>query len=346
MFEALGKAVINSVVVMPDFFVDRIVTLNSQEEFCNTLAQKVNFGGGSLRNISTTERKGGNAVNIAYCLAKLGVKKTTLFTVADEMGSAMLKTVFSKFEDKVNLMIGKGKHGRTTSLEFLRGTGKKANVMLNDAGDNEFFGADKINSEVNLKILKEADAVLVVNWGSNLKGTELAQFAFSKSSGSFHFIDPADIDLRKDEFRDFLREISNDVNSLALNENEANSLGNSMGMNSLLPASSYSEQDIRNAAKQISSRTAIGIDLHTRLGAAWSDGKAIEFASAFQVEAKTLTGAGDSWDSANVVGYLSHLSPIERLVFSNAYASLYVRKSVAEPPTMDETLEFLSSEYH
>ena len=247
MFEALGKAVINSVVVMPDFFVDRIVTLNSQEEFCNTLAQKVNFGGGSLRNISTTERKGGNAVNIAYCLAKLGVKKTTLFTVADEMGSAMLKTVFSKFEDKVNLMIGKGKHGRTTSLEFLRGTGKKANVMLNDAGDNEFFGSDKINSEVNLKILKEADAVLVVNWGSNLKGTELAQFAFSKSSGSFHFIDPADIDLRKDEFRDFIREISNDVNSLALNENEANSLGNSMGMNSLLPASNYSEQDIRNA---------------------------------------------------------------------------------------------------
>ena len=69
-------------------------------------------------------------------------------------------------------MIGKGKHGRTTSLEFLRGTGKKANVMLNDAGDNEFFGSDKINSEVNLKILKEADAVLVVNWGSNLKGTE------------------------------------------------------------------------------------------------------------------------------------------------------------------------------
>ncbi|MGA7976263.1 MAG: PfkB family carbohydrate kinase, partial [Nitrososphaeraceae archaeon] len=159
-------------------------------------------------------------------------------------------------------------------------------------------------------------------------------------------IDPADIDLRKDEFRDFLREISNDVNSLALNENEANSLGNSMGMNSLLPASNYSEQDIRNAAKQISLRTAIDIDLHTRLGAAWSNGKAIEFASAFQVEAKTLTGAGDSWDSANVVGYLSHLSPIERLVFSNAYASLYVRKSVAEPPTMDETLEFLSSEYH
>jgi ribokinase len=218
--------------------------------------------------------------------------------------------------------------------------------MLNDSGDNEFFGSDKINSEVHLKILKEADAVLVVNWGSNLKGTELAQFAFSKSSGSFHFIDPADMDLRKDEFRDFLRDISNDVNALALNENEANSLGNSMGMNSLLPASSYSVQDIRNAAKQISSRTSIGIDIHTRLGAAWSDGKAIEFAPAFQVEAKTLTGAGDSWDSASIVGYLSHLNPIERLVFSNAYASLYVRKSVAEPPTMDETLEFLSSEYH
>ena len=49
------------------------------------------FGGGAIRNIVTTERKGGNAVNVAYCLAKLGVRKTTLLTVADELGSAMLQ---------------------------------------------------------------------------------------------------------------------------------------------------------------------------------------------------------------------------------------------------------------
>jgi ribokinase len=54
-----------------------------------------------------------------------------------------------------------------------------------------------------------------------------------------------------------------------------------------------------------------------------------------------ITEAGDSWDSANIVGYLSKISTVEKLKFSNAYASLYVSNSNAEPPTMSETLEFL-----
>jgi ribokinase len=253
----------------------------------------------------------------------------------------MLQKVFSKFGDRVNLRVEDGKHGRTTGLEFLNDNATKANVMLNDAGDNEHFGPDKIDSEENLKILENADAVIVVNWGSNLKGTELTQFAFSKSPKSFHYIDPADIELRKDEFRDFLQTISKYVGTLALNENEANSLGNSLGLNSLLPPNNYSEQDIRNTALQISSRIGMNIDLHTRIGAGWSNGKQTDFAPAFKVEAKTLTGAGDSWDSANIVGYLSKISTRERLMFSNGYASLYVGNSQAEPPTMREALEFL-----
>ena len=39
----------NSVVVMPDFFVDRIIKLKSKEEFFHTLTQKTKFGGGSVR---------------------------------------------------------------------------------------------------------------------------------------------------------------------------------------------------------------------------------------------------------------------------------------------------------
>ena len=341
MFGALEEVNIDSIVVMPDFFVDRIIRLSSQEEFCNLLAEKVRFGGGAIRNIVTTERKGGNAVNVAYCLAKLGVRRTTLLTVADELGSAMLQKVFSKFGDSVNLRIEHGKHGRTTGLEFLGDGATKANVMLNDAGDNEFFGPDKINSEENLKILENADAVVVVNWGSNLKGTELTRFAFNKSPKSFHYLDPADIERRKDEFRDFLQKNPNYVSALALNENEANSLGNSLGLNSLLPANNYCEADISNAAIQISSKLGMNIDVHTRIGAGWSNGKEANFVPAFKVEAKTLTGAGDSWDSANIVGYLSKLSTVERLKFSNAYASLYVSNSNAEPPTMSETIEFL-----
>jgi ribokinase len=343
VFEALRKVDTNSIVVMPDFFVDRILTLRSQKEFCNLLAEKVRFGGGAVRNIGTTERKGGNAVNIAYCLARLGIKNTNLFTIADEFGSAMLRRVFSKFGERVNLRIEYGKHGRTTGLEFLKSSATKANVMLNDAGDNEYFGSEKIDSDVNLKILENANAVIVVNWGSNLKGSQLATFAFSKSPKSFHYIDPADIESRKDEFRDFLRNISNNIHALALNENEANSLGNSLGLNSLLPPNDYDEADVKSAAVQISSNLSINTDVHTPIGAASSNGKKVDYASAFEVQAKTLTGAGDSWDSANIRCYLSGISTRERLMFSNAYASLYVQSSDAEPPTMEETLELLDT---
>jgi ribokinase len=145
MFGAIKEVKIDSIVVMPDFFVDRIIRLSSQEEFYNLLAEKVKFGGGAIRNIVTTKRKDGNAVNVAYCLAKLGVRKTTLLTVADELGSAMLQKVFSKFGDSINLRIEHGKHGRTTGLEFLGDSDAKANVMLNDAGDNEFLRFLQLN---------------------------------------------------------------------------------------------------------------------------------------------------------------------------------------------------------
>ena len=73
----------NSIVVMHDFFLDRIIKLKSREGFIDTLTEKTKFGGGSIRGIPTVDIKGGNAVNIAYCLARLGVK-VTLFTISDE----------------------------------------------------------------------------------------------------------------------------------------------------------------------------------------------------------------------------------------------------------------------
>jgi ribokinase len=92
----------------------------------------------------------------------------------------------------------------------------------------------------------------------------------------------------------------------------------------------------------LSSNTGINIDLHTRIGSAWSNGNETVYVPAFNVQARTLTGAGDSWDSANIIGHLSkEISVIERLTFSNAFASLYVKKPMGEPPTMQETLESL-----
>ncbi len=330
--------IVGSVVVMPDFFVDRIIRLESREKLCSMLEEKAKFGGGSIRGIPTSDIKGGNAVNVAYTLAKLGVK-VTLFTVADEIGAAMLRQVFSKFGDKVALRISNGRQGFTTSFEFPSENGN-ANVMISDIGDNANFGPDRISSPEDMAILKNADAAMVVNWASNLKGTELAEQAFKSSPSGFHFIDPADIDTRRQDFLDSLKRLSGVTDCLSINENECNSISNALGTGPLL-GTSYSQDEVKAAAKKIAEKIGISTDLHTRMGAAWSNGKETEFAHAIKVEPKILTGAGDVWDAADILGYLAGMDPGERLLFANACASLYVRDISAEPPAMNKVFELI-----
>jgi ribokinase len=86
----IGSININkTVAVMPDFSMGRILTFKSQKQLLDALSEKSKHGGGALRGISATDVKGGNAINIAYCLAKLGAH-VKLFTIADEIGTLTL----------------------------------------------------------------------------------------------------------------------------------------------------------------------------------------------------------------------------------------------------------------
>ena len=336
-----------SIVVMPDFFIDRIVKLKSPtKDVFKVIQEKEKFGGGSIRDISSLDTRGGNAVNIAYCLAKLGVR-VKLFTIANEIGEAVLRKIFSKFEnDSVNLQIASGKHGHTTALEFIGEFGSKVNIMLNDVGDIANFGPERIDHEHGRQILKNADAVILVNWGSNLRGSELVEYAFEQSPNSYHCIDPADMDARRFEFKDTLTRISNITNSLNINENECNSLLNALGLDShkiseLKFRDGDSENVLKKAALEIANKLNIKSNIHTRIGAAWSDGEETFFVPSFKVEPRTLTGAGDSWDSANIIAHIAGLDKEQRLIFSNAYAALYVANPISEPATLDETIGFI-----
>jgi ribokinase len=338
------RSYMNNITVMPDFFIDRIIRLKSKQEFFDRLDEKSRVGGGSIRDVSTVDTKGGNAVNIAYCLAKLGMK-ISLFTIADDIGTSILKHVFSKFEEhKVDLRITNGRHGRTTAFEFMSGgsSNSKVNIMVSDVGEIANFGPDRITSEEDLSMLRNSDGVMVVNWGSNLRGTQLVEHVFKNSPKALHFIDPADIEYRKSDFLSTLRENSQFIDILSLNENECNSLSSAIGSAPLIPSfDTYTADDVKNAAKILAEKIGISIDLHTRRGAAWSNGDEILFVHPIQVEPKTLTGAGDSWDAADITGYLAGLEPKERLLFSNACASLYVRNPYGEPPTMTEVADLL-----
>ncbi len=321
----------NSVVVLNDFFLDRIIRIQNLDELYTQILQKSKLGG-SIRGISQTDLKGGNATNVAYALARLGCP-VSLITIADKTCSHILEETFSEF-DNISLFIIDGRPGRTTSLEF-NNAGNIVNVMISDLGDNENFGPEKLGMKEQ-NAIKNADAVIVTNWASNKKGTELSQFAFSQSSSAFHFLDPADIQTRPKEFKDALTKLADHLDSLCINENECNILLTQLGLDVI-----SGENETRKLVLELAKRFSISMDLHTSTGSYWSNGKEVEFVKSFQVQPKFVTGAGDVWDAANLLGYLVNLNPLERLGFANATASLYVSNSLGIPPTMDEVLSFV-----
>jgi ribokinase len=340
MFEKLSEFDFSgNIVVLPDFFLDRIIKINSKDELFRAITNKTTIGGGSIRGVNTFDIKGGNAVNVAYCLATMGFS-VTLFTVADNIGASILRTVFSKFGESVNLQIRSGRQGSTTSFEFHENEGTNANVMISDVGDNQNFGPEMISTQTDIETISSAKSIVLTNWASNFKGTDLANYLFTNSPNAFHFLDPADIETRKEEFRDTLKNLSNSIDVLSINENECTSLIKACNLDSKLSLDFEDIDNVRQAANLLSSEFELQIDLHTRIGGAWSDGEGIQFVKSFDVVPKKLTGSGDCWDAADILGHLSHLDANERLLFSNAYASLYVSRSGFEPPTIDEAVDF------
>lgn len=322
-----------SVVVLNDFFLDRIINIQNLDKLYNQILEKSKLGG-SIRGIPQTDLKGGNATNVAYALAKLGCP-VSLITIADKTGSQILKETFSEF-DKVSLFVIDGKPGRTTSLEF-KNAGNIVNIMISDLGNNENFGPEKLGM-VEQNVLASADAVIVTNWASNTKGTELSQFAFTKSPSAFHLLDPADIQTRSEEFKEALPKLADNLDSLCINENECNILLAQSGLDII-----SGEKETMKLVVELSQRYSMPIDLHTAMGSFWSNGKEKESVKSFQVEPKFVTGAGDVWDAANLLGYIVNLESFERLRFANAAASLYVSSPLGIPPTMDEVLSFVKT---
>ncbi len=323
---------VGSVVVLNDFFLDRIVKIDDITKLFDLISQK-KFLGGSIRGIPQVDLKGGNATNVAFALARLGAP-VSLITVANKTGSQILQDAFSEFP-KSSLYIIDGKPGMTTSFEFTN-NGSVVNIMLSDLGDNENFGPEKLGPKEQ-NVVKNADAVIVTNWASNEKGTDLSKFVFEKSQKSLHFLDPADIQTRQGEFKVAISELASNLDSLSLNENECNLLLKQFGLGNITE-----ENETKKLISNLSEKTSVPIDLHTSFGAFWSNGKEAEFTKSFPTIIKFVTGAGDVWDAANILGYLANLDPKERLLFANAAASLYVGNSNGTPPTMQEVLSLVT----
>lgn len=330
------------IVVMSDYIIDHIIKLKSKQELFDLINKKLQFGAGAISGIPIQRRAGGKAVNVAYCLVKLGLK-VTLFTISDKIGLELLKQTFSQFGDRINLRIRNGKQGYNVALEFLEDVSK---INLSDIGDNNRFGPDVFSSSDNVDALQDAAAVALVDWSSNSLGTELAEYVFVNSAKALHLIDPGDMQERKKDIP-YLPKVIRDTKAiLSVNENEYNSILETM---ETISSNSFSktmdnEKKMQESLKKFVKQTEININLHAKEYTAWSDGKDTTFFPTRRDQIRNLIGAGDSWDAANIVGYLAGLEAPDRLAFSNTICWLYMSNAKSEPATLYETIELLKQQ--
>lgn len=345
--------------ILPDFFVDRVIKISNMNYLADAVEKKTKVGGGSIRGLNSVDIKGGNAVNVAYCLARLGVK-VDLFTVADEVGYSILDTVFKKFSSQVRLHVKNGKHGLTTIFEFTDSSFSVSNVMLSDVGDNSNFGPESIesandgNDDGVLSVLSSSSAVVLTNWASNLKGTDLLKYVFKNSANSLHFLDPADITERREEFIRDIKNHSKLIDLLAINENELLQIMCALSnTGDTIPISldkgntdSITPLNLCKYAMFLSNLFKINLCIHTMIGSVWSDGCKIVFVNSIPPsKINIVSGAGDSWDSAFLFGQLLDFTDEERLCFANLFAFLYLENVYNDAPSLLDIVNYICNYY-
>ena len=166
-----------NVVLMPDFFVDHFITMNSFEEEFLRIRQIYKQGGGNVPGITQSIHQGGNAANTALALAKLGIN-SHLICRTDDLGLHLLQFFLGRKGVNLDGVKTDGDIAITTAMEFGR---EHSNVLVGDTGSVSDFTFGRLN-ENDLQTISNSDITGVVNWSLNSEGTELARdvFRFAK----------------------------------------------------------------------------------------------------------------------------------------------------------------------
>ena len=122
-----------NVVVMPDFFLDRLIELDCNvSRFSSMVKDVTERKGGSIDGITQEEIRGGNAINTASALAALGVTVTPI-VCTDRLGLQQINFHLRPHRVDTSHIKVLQKASLTTALEIKTEDGK-ANVMLRDLG--------------------------------------------------------------------------------------------------------------------------------------------------------------------------------------------------------------------
>jgi sugar/nucleoside kinase (ribokinase family) len=335
-----------NVVVMPDFFLDRLISLNCDvKNFYRMLGKVVKRKGGSIDGIEQVDLKGGNAVNTASALATLDVK-VTIIVCTSKLGSKLIE--FYLRPRKVDLSHVKifDDASITTAIELENEKGK-VNVMLRDVGALADFGPQHLNDE-DFEVIENADYVCVFNWaGTRNFGTELAETIFHlvKTAGKGKtYCDTADPTTNKEKIPKLMKKVLQvkHVDILSLNENEAICYASHLSdkIKKLTKTSKFDDL-AKESARILASRLSARVDLHTASFSATFTKKGETIVPAFRVPVLRVTGAGDAWNAGNILGDAHGLSDEHRLALANAVAAYYVSNPKGKHPTRKKLVQFI-----
>ncbi|MEM3596850.1 MAG: carbohydrate kinase family protein [Candidatus Bathyarchaeia archaeon] len=335
-----------NVVVMPDFFLDRLIYLEKDsKKFSAEVEAVANRKGGSIDNIKQADFRGGNAANTASALASLGARVTPIICTT-KLGAHLLKFHFKRLNVDLSHIKTCKRPSTTTALELKNESGK-ANIMLRDLGSLADFSPQQLN-EKDFEAIRDADYVCVFNWaGTRRFGTELAEriFHYVKKCGKGKtYYDTADPTPNKEKIPKLVKRVlrSRDLDTLSVNENEAICYAKQVADKPLKSTKKGLEIEelARESAKILASKISARVDLHTTLFSATFANRKMVTVPAFKVKVLRATGAGDAWNAGNIFGYASDLSDEARLILANAVAAYYISSVDGRHPTRKQLLRF------
>ncbi len=335
------------VVVMPDFFLDRLISLKwNPTEFSQIVENIAKRKGGSLDGILQTDQRGGNAINVASALASLGATATPIVCTS-EFGLQQIKYNFQKTPIDISHIKTQCKPSITTALEF-QNQNSKTNVMLRDLGALANFGPANLDKN-DFGLIEDADYICLFNWAGTLKfGTELAKtvFEWTKRLGKGKtYYDTADPTPNAKKIPELINRVlkSNNVDILSLNENEAVTYASQLDetLEEKKGSAKFAELAME-AARVLTNHFSARIDLHTTDFSATLKGKEEVAVPTFKVDALRATGAGDVWCAANILGDHNALPDECRLMLANAAAACYVSDPEGQHPTKQKLESFLN----
>jgi len=336
-----------SVVVMPDFFIDRFISYEGDiRDFCRVLAEIAGRKGGSIDGVKQMDFRGGNAANTAAALAVLGVQVYPIIHTSS-LGLTLLKHYLQPYSVDLSHVKAKGETSITTAIELVHRK-ERVNVMLRDLGSLARFSSSDLTPR-DYRLLEEVNYVCVFNWaGTRLYGTELARKVFShvkrKGKGKTYY-DTADPTPNRGKISMLMKEVlsTNLVDVLSLNENEAVQYASQISPQKVeklqknMRLDELAKECVRMLAQNLSAR----IDFHATTYAGTFTKNKETIVPALEVSVRRITGAGDAWNAANLYADANEFPDTFRLGFANTVAAYYISNQRAKHPNISQLENFI-----